>query len=192
MRRSLLIALVVLLGTPAAAQACGARKGHTVASNAHVRAYWTGHRYDPRYYACLRPRGRPLEIWRGAMTDGFPEDFHVAGRFLSYWWSFDDRYTDEMDLFVHRVDLRRSRIREWRFGYCLCSSRGTAALHGMRLMRSGVLAFMVGPVDKGLYEVWARGRAVDSGTDIDPASFRAAPGGVRWIRGGVERTVALR
>lgn len=194
----LALTLVLLLATPAAAEACGPRKADTVAANRVVRVHSDGVEGDERFRACLEPRGRPMNLGRGALTDGYPENFRLAGRFVAYSWLYSDRYTGDSELFVHRVDVRRRKIREWHFNRCNCPPYAPSrlALHGIRLIRSGAFAFMAGPLtnDHGstyVNEVWATGEVVDSGADVDLGSFDLVPGGVSWLRGGVRRSVRL-
>ena len=196
MRRTLLLSLLLLPAMPATASACGTREGKTVASNGVVRVFHVT-KLERLYRACLEPRGRAMDLGRGALTDGEPENFRLAGRFVAYSWTYHDRYYGDQELFVHRVDVRRRKTREWHFNWCACppSPPEGVDLLGIRLMRSGAIAFMAGSLtnDHGstyVTEVWVNRSRADSGTGL--TDFRVAPGGVRWLHDGEERTAFLR
>ena len=130
-----------------------------------------------------------------------PDHIRVAGRFVAYGQIEGGRYPFQaLVLHVAVLDTVRRRERTFlNFSGHVRDVPGVSqmALHGVRLKRNGSLAFLVGPVGEELLnEVWvadARGsRAVASGADVDPDSFRASRRRVSWTATGARRSAGFR
>ena len=189
----LLLALVLLLVAVPSAEACYGVKGReTVVRNDEVRVYRVSVNagQDQAYSACDRRSGRSMRLGESDDQTSF-EGFLLAGRYLAYQEG-GGKYGDG-HLGVHLVDVRARKMLLDR-SYGAYTMKTDLTVHGQALTFTGAYAYLAGAFhprgagDVDTYEVVAGGKVVDSGTDIDPASFSAADGVARWRRAGEERS----
>ena len=188
----LLAVLLLLVAAPRAAAAppCYGKPGRdTVVRNEEVRVYRVSVDHDFRYAACHRGTGRVVPL--GETTDQTDlEGFLLRGRFLAYQEA-GGKYGDAA-LDVRLVDVRARRALLHR-SYGAYGVRAPLKVHAQALTWTGAYAYLAGAFHESAggpdtYEVVAGGEVVDSGTDVDPASFTAENGVAHWRRAGEARS----
>ena len=198
-RLTILMSLAGLLLPATAAHAadrCAGKRGVTHSSSTdRVRVLTRGDGSNPSYFACYRRSGRMRFLERD-QVDTYVGEIVVRGRFLKFEYA-GGRYDATLDVVV--VDVSRTReLHRWEFAAYASSSVPPVPLEvqGERLRGDGAYAFLVSGVDANVggpraAEVhWAHGRRrarLDRGAAIDPASFEATVGEIRWRHAGEAR-----
>jgi hypothetical protein len=202
-----LILLAFLLPAPAAGAAApcyGKQRGKSregIARSADIRVYRSRPKgfEDWTYLACDRRTGRVMRLGSDGISDG-PRAFKVAGRFVAYvGWEFN-RCCSDVHENVRLLDARaRTIIGSWQYSAYNLSPRADLRHFRHHLGADGTYAFLIGTfnnragryLDEATLEVVAASRVVDSGPDIDPASFSVVDGRVRWRRDGQAKSAPL-